>query len=360
MSEMDHQPFIQGEPTSRRQGCLLWGGIIAGVLVLLVCVLVGFVWFSGTMAKRELAAKYPPPGQMVDLGGYQLHLNCQGEGSPVVVIEAGMSDFSLSWAQIQKEVAKFTRVCTYDRAGLGWSDRSPETRTASVVVEELNNLLTNADVESPYVLVGHSMGGVYVRLYAHEYPNQVAGMVLVDAYHEEVDSKYPQAYQQAEARFMQQRIVSLRLPEVLSAIGIIALNPESYPQGVLPPMPPGTEKTYMALLAMDSRFFDTMREETSTIEETGALMRSAQIGSLGDIPLIVLTAGKFEIAEVFGLNPEEEQQTAAARLELQAELVNLSSDGRQVIAEQSGHLIQLDQPELVVDAIREVVGKAGR
>jgi pimeloyl-ACP methyl ester carboxylesterase len=297
---------------------------------------------------------------MVDVGGYRLHINCQGEGEPTVVIESGMSDFSLSWDQVQKEVAKFTRVCTYDRAGLGWSERSPKARTAPNVVRELYDLLTQAGVESPYVFVGHSMGGVYVRLYAHEYPGQVAGMVLVDAYHEEVDSRYPEAYQQAEERFMQQRIFSLRLPQALSALGIIALDPESYPQGVLPPMPPGTEKTYMALLAIDSRFFETMREETSTIKKTSALMRSAQIGSLGDIPLIVLTAGKFEIADVFGLTTEEEDQTAAARLELQAELVELSSNGKQVIAEESGHLVQLDQPKLVVDAIRQVVEEAAR
>jgi hypothetical protein len=137
MSENKKPTKAQTQPARRQRGWMLWAGIIVGALALLVCVLVGMMWASGAKAKQELAAKYPPPGQMVDVGGYRLHINCQGEGSPTVVIEAAGGDSSLSWDQVRQEVAKFTRICTYDRAGLGWSERSPKPRTAPNVVEEV-------------------------------------------------------------------------------------------------------------------------------------------------------------------------------------------------------------------------------
>jgi len=161
-------------------------GIIVVGIVLFATILAGWTWRRGAKAKAELAAKYPAPGKMVDVGGYRLHIICQGQGSPTVVIEAGANDCSLSWSQVQREVARFTRVCTYDRAGLGWSERSPQPRTAHNLVEGLHTLLARSGVEPPYALVGHSLGGLFVRLYAHEHPDQVAGMVLVDAVHEEM------------------------------------------------------------------------------------------------------------------------------------------------------------------------------
>jgi pimeloyl-ACP methyl ester carboxylesterase len=227
-------------------------------------------------------------------------------------------------------------------------------------VDELCSLLTNSGVEPPYVLVGHSLGGYYVRLYAHEHPDQVAGMVLVDTGHEGENLRLPAAYQQAKERFDRQSISALRVPRVLSAIGILARSPGSYPSGVLPALPPGTEETYKALLAIDSSFFDTATEEYATFEESTAYMRFAQLDTLGDIPLIVLTAGQIEVRETSGVSAEIAEETLAVQREIQAKLAALSPNGKQVIAEESGHLVQIDQPELVVEAISEVVGAAQR
>ena len=127
------------------------------------------------------ARAYPPPGQMVDVGGYRLHINCTGAGSPTVVIDAGLGDWSSMWGFVQPGVAKTTRVCTYDRAGAGWSDQGPLPRDARQFAKELHTLLQNANIPGPYVMVGHSMGGLPVRVFTHEYAAEVAGVVLIDS-----------------------------------------------------------------------------------------------------------------------------------------------------------------------------------
>ena len=129
---------------------------------------------------------HQPPGQVVDVGGYRLHLYCIGEnvmGSPTVILEQGLGGTSAAWARVQPEIAKTSRVCAYDRAGMGWSDLGPEPRDAQHIATELHSLLHNAGIPGPYVLVGWSFGGFYVRMYAGEYPTEVAGMVLLDSSH---------------------------------------------------------------------------------------------------------------------------------------------------------------------------------
>src|SRR5829696_10339136 len=164
--------------TSKRwgKGCLQWLG--ASLVSLMVLMLVGYIYEP--IAEAADAKAYPPPGQLVDVGGYRLHINCTGSGSPTVVIESGWGDSSAAWGWVQPEVAKTTRVCTYDRAGMGWSEPSPEPRTAREFAKELHTLLAKANEPGPYVLVGHSMGGYTVRVYAHDYPEEVVGLVFVD------------------------------------------------------------------------------------------------------------------------------------------------------------------------------------
>ncbi len=131
--------------------------------------------------------RYPPPGQLVDIGGHRLHLHCVGQGSPTVVLDAGLGAFSLDWGAVQPQIATSTRVCAYDRAGLGWSEPGPRPRSPQQFADELHTLLTNAGVEGPYVIVAHSISGKTARLFASQHPKDVAGMVLVDARHESVD-----------------------------------------------------------------------------------------------------------------------------------------------------------------------------
>jgi pimeloyl-ACP methyl ester carboxylesterase len=127
------------------------------------------------------ARKYPPPGQLVDVGGYELHIYCQGEGNPVVVLDALFPGTVSNWAWVLPEIATETRVCAYDRAGLGWSESGPEPRDALKHAHELHTLLTNGGIPGKYILVGHSLGGLSVRMFADKYPDEVAGMVLIEA-----------------------------------------------------------------------------------------------------------------------------------------------------------------------------------
>jgi len=149
-----------------------WRWLKRAVLMLIaLALLLGLagITYQAACTARD-ARRFPPPGRLVNVDGHRLHAYCTGEGSPTVILEAGWSDCWLNWHLVQPEVAKFTRVCSYDRAGMGWSDAGPYPRTSGQIVREMHALLSNAGIPGPYVLVGHSFGGFNVRLFAQEHP----------------------------------------------------------------------------------------------------------------------------------------------------------------------------------------------
>src|SRR5918993_4763941 len=154
--------------------------VLVGIAGLVLVLLLAGVVFQFVVTRID-ERRYPAPGELVDVSGYSLHLNCTGEagGAPTVVMDSGLGGTVLDWQRVQPELAKSTRVCTYDRAGMGWSDPGPQPRTSRQIVSELHTLLGNAGIEGPYVLVGHSFGGVNMQLYASRHPDEVAGMVVV-------------------------------------------------------------------------------------------------------------------------------------------------------------------------------------
>ncbi len=330
--------------------------VIVGGIVLLLVLLAGWTWRRGAKARAALAARYPPIGKLVDVDGYRLHLNCQGQGSPTVVIEAGNADCSLSWGPVQRGVARFTRICTYDRAGLGWSERSPQPRSAHDIVEGLHTLLARSGVEPPYVLVGHSLGGPLVRLYAHEHPDQVVGVVLVDAAHEEMLLRYPEAVRRLQPRTDRMMAWLLRLAQMLAASGAFALAPRLYPRQFLSFMPEEARATYLGIISADARCLEAIREEYATYQNHLDAVRAAHITSLDDIPLTVLSHGQPQ--QVPALSREVNREFERTWQQMQVEQAAQSSRGKRIVAEKSGHYIQLDQPELVIDAIHEVVEAA--
>ena len=318
---------------------------IVSVVMLVIVILALGTLIAGAVAKSNLAKKYPAPGQLVDVGGYKMHISCTGQGSPTIILGAGSMENSLTWAKVQPEVARFTRVCSYDRAGYGWSEPSPHPRTATTMAEELHTLLVNANIQGPYVLVGHSLGGMLMRVYTHNYPDEVVGLVLVDSLHEEQIIRLPEI----QKRNLQEGVSQVRMLALLSSTGIMALAPQAIPNPGIP------DDAYAQLQAITatSGIFKTTIAEFNVMEESFTEVRALRITSFGDLPLIVLSAGRFEVNPV--LSDAENQQVREGWQAQQSEQAALSSDSKQVIAEQSGHNIQLDQPDLVVEAIQEIV-----
>ena len=310
----DHKQELH--PIRRGRKRLLWlGGTVAGLLVLLIA---GAIYESA--AEVADARTYPPPGQMVDVGGYRLHLNCTGSGSPTVVIESGWGDSSASWGWVQPEVAKTTRICTYDRAGTGWREASPQPRTAREFAKELHTLLAKANELGPYVLVGHSLGGYTIRVYAHDYPAKVSGLVLIDA----------QALPTSDVATPKPapKPGGTSLPSLMARIGVVRLL--SGPIGSTPNLPAASSVT--------PRSVQTFLDEAMGMAEGGVQARA--VTTLGALPLIVLSRGK-----------DQDADWAAS----QAGFLQLSTDSQQLIADQSGHSIHIEQPEAAVAAILKMV-----
>jgi pimeloyl-ACP methyl ester carboxylesterase len=296
---------------------------------------------------------------LVNVGGYRLHIRSQGDrpgsGGPTVVMEGALSESSVIWGAIPQQVAAFARVCTYDRAGLGWSERGPKPRTASNITEELHALLTEAGVEPPYVLVGHSIGGLLVRLYAHRHPGEVAGMVLVDSTHEEQDLRMPASVQRLTKTSQRMMGWVLGALGALNRIGILALFAGKAGRAWPTPIPAQARETYLGVVFSSATFFKTAVEENASVAENLAAARAQRISTLGNIPLIVLSAGRMPLTGAPGVSAADLGQLKTVIEQFPNELAALSPQGKRVIAEKSGHYIPVDQPELVVDAIRQVV-----
>lgn len=317
--------------------------IIVGLLSLSL-VLTALTYAAGVSAKSKLAGKNPPPGQLVDVGGYSLHINCRGQGSPTVIMEAGNNDFSVVWSLVQAEVAKSTRVCVYDRAGFGWSDPSPSSRTLEMMVKELRALLVNAKIDGPYLMVGHSFGGIIVREFAKQYPDDIDGIVLVDSAHQRQVARAPVLQKVADQTIGQFRTLSF-----MQSFGLMALSPEQIPDRRLQG---AALQQYRSILAATD-YFTAAANETQTIFADWKNIPPDEKGSLKDILLIVLSRGLPE--PLPGISDEENRQYEEAWKEMQGELIALSSNGKQIVAEESGHYIQLQQPELVVKSIIELI-----
>lgn len=325
---MSNQKQMEGAaaPKRRGRGCLLWfGGILAVALGLL---LAGAMYESA--AEAADAKAYPPPGQLVDVGGYRLHINCTGTGSPTVVIEAGLGDWSTSWGgYVQPEVAKTTRVCTYDRAGMGWSEAGPLPRDAAQFAKELHALLQAANVPGPYVMVGHSLGGLPVRVFVHDYASEIAGVVLIE-------SMNPQHFTQPQIEIQSQsgtQSQPFSLQAALARFGVVRLLVKL--PGIAPSVPANEEAYYPLYIRPQS--FQTTTNESQGMPAAGA--QAAAVKSFGDLPLIVLTA---------------KLNNTPAWQEWQTELLQLSSNSQQLFA-QSDHNIQIEEPNAAVAAIIQMV-----
>lgn len=285
--------------------------IATGLGLLVVLGIAGAVYES--VAEAAALRADPPPGQMIDVGGHRLYISCVGTGSPTVVIGAGWGDSSEAWSSVvQPGVASTTRVCTYDRAGMGHSDPGPLPRSAERLADELHTLLLRAQVPGPYVLVGHSMGGLPVRVFADQYPADVVGMVLIDSMNQPgaATTHAPDINVDSSGDWM------ITLPARVGALRLLG----------------GTSVTPRSVQA----WIDEGRDLPYSLAQAQA------VKSFGALPLIVLSRGLKDGQDLVWQGE-------------QTELLGLSSNSQQLFADKSGHNVELDQPEAAVGAIVTMV-----
>jgi pimeloyl-ACP methyl ester carboxylesterase len=295
--------------------------VVAELILLVVLAAIGATYEARSRSRdRRL---YQPPGKLVDIGGYKLHLYCSGSGSPTVVLDYGLEGSYLDWRRVQPEVARFTRVCSYDRGGYGWSDPSPKPRTPAAMMEELHVLLAAAGEKPPYIVVGHSYGGYDALTHAHKFPDETAAVVLVDASHPDYKLAFD-LRRKLWLRFLQYSM-PFGLPRWRGWCGDRSSEI-------------GQIKTAFSCQA---RVPATAYAHWTAFDESAEDVR--RLGPLGDKPLVVVSR-----------DPNRPQERQPKWRLLQEDFLKLSTNSTLVIAEGSSHDVPGDRPDVVVEAIRRL------
>lgn len=323
--------------------------ILLGLLALLLLILlIGSIYEA--LGRKNAVANYPPRGQLVDVGGRKMHIDCRGTGSPTVVFESGLgTGGTIDWTLVHDSIAGFTRACAYDRAGIMWSEAKDTPQRAAAVADDLHALLKGAGITDRLVLVGHSIGGPYTRTYVGKYGDRVAGLVMVDTSHPDQVARLGKvANTDANPR---QVAWIMHMAKALSWTGAVRFAMANAGQGKLPK----DAAARMAAYASSS-----VAGATSELDGFDMTMDDARrIRSFGDRPLVVLTAmAPFKPAELkgLGLKASDGARFKQEWKKLGAEQAAMSTRGRQLTVADAGHYIQIDRPDVVISAVREVVG----
>lgn len=315
-------------------------------LVLLVLLVAGVLASSGYQAfatTRDLE-KYPAPGQLIDVGGYRMHIHCIGEGNPTVVMEAGMSGWSTDWLLVQPEVAQVTRTCAYDRAGYGWSEEGPKPQDSQQVAAALNTLLSGAGIDGEIVLVGHSLGGVFAQYYARTYPQQVAGLVLVDSVHPRQSQIMPEDVRDKYEGDLKTLTAFTR---VFAPTGLLRLAGQTV--SPIADKLPGEDRDMVRALGYQSKAYRALDAEMAAFQQS-----QAQVQEAGPLPEHILLA-TIRATAVENYPPGFSADTIKPLWDqMQADLSD-SATLPPVVAAHSGHYVHIDEPELVAQTVLEIV-----
>ena len=300
---------MKATPKTRKADLLL-SILITTSMLLMITVISLFIAIPVSAEESRLNLRLP--GKLYDVGTHRMHLNCQGRYYPTVVIDSGLGGFSLEWARLQKQLSQFNRVCTYDRAGYGWSDPSPYPRTTENIAKELYQLLKVAEIDGPYLMVGHSFGGYTIRYFASEYPELVSGLIFVDASHPEQYLRMPKPEHYKNTVPAGNAVTETRMRPRLNS---------NFPQESrqLAQVLLSTYKARMTQLAELQNFITSARQVS-------------EHDHLPDVPVTVITRAKRVWPKNdFGDDSERVWQ------ELQNELAGLARQSRHVMAYNSGH-----------------------
>ncbi|MEO3776559.1 alpha/beta hydrolase [Micromonospora sp. B11E3] len=308
--------------------------ILAG-LVAAFAVLSGTGWTYETLSRRDDGRQHPAPGRLVDVGGHRLHLNCTGAAgdAPTVVFEAGLGESSTTWATVQGKLADTAgvRACSYDRAGYAWSESGPGRRDAGRLAEELHTLLDRAGERGPFILVGHSVGGFVVRLFADRWPAETAGMVLVDV----TDERAVGALK-ASSPVIRTQMTAFRFAARIGAVRL-------FPGLAVPAAAPSPVREHAAVVYRSTSMAAAADEAEASVDSARLVRSTVRPQAWRAWPVVVISAAG---------QPRE-------ALDHDARLAALSSAGQHVVAATEDHYVHYGQPELVVDAVRRTVEASG-
>jgi pimeloyl-ACP methyl ester carboxylesterase len=305
-------------------------------LVLFVCMLAAASTIYNAAALRYYRAIYLPPGKIYSVNGHDMHIYCAGEGSPTIVLEAGAGNGFLKWAKVQTGLSKTTRVCSYDRAGMGWSTAGPEPRDADAIASELHALLQQAGVHGPLVLMGHSMGGIYIRGYAKHYPQDVAGLIFVDG-----ATPLGEGHGSVELRAARTHSKYAAYPYV----AILALGLQR-PAGFCAAEPGFEEPDATRIGQLEcGKLFSTLMSEYTSNQRSGE--ETINTGPYGDLPVLIFSRDPQLDRQSTNLPPQLAPEASMVWNQDQEALKRLSNHSRRIIAKGSGHPIQVEQADLL-------------
>ena len=304
--------------------------------MILICLLVG----SGGVAFNALSIRHyrriaGVPGKLYNVDGYSMHMYCTGEGSPAIVLSSGLGDDFTAWAKVQPVLARQTRVCSYDRAGFGWSESRPGIQDADAISSQLHRLIQAADVPRPFVLVGHSISGIYLRSYAAHYPTDLAGLVFVDGATPLQDDRIPKAL----VKIQEDQRNQLPWQKLLMTLGWYRLH------GDCSSVPPGFE-AYSAWIKADSCIpsqVNAMENELDAERASGE--ETIHAGPFGNLPILILSRDPNVLAPNWPASVSKANSVAWSQM--QEEAMGLSTQSKRIIARGSDHYIQNDRPDLV-------------
>jgi pimeloyl-ACP methyl ester carboxylesterase len=329
-----------GEALHRRSSAWRRARVAATALAALLAVAAATGLLYEEIGRRRDRERLPRVGEAVDIGERQLNMLCSGTGQPAVIILSANAQPGYAWSHIQPKIATYTRACWFDRPGEGWSDPGPYPRSSAETMKDLHRALQRARIAPPYVLVGHSLGGLEARVFTGLYPAEVSGLVLADAAHEAEPRQAPQAYLGHTVPRALWHPADL-LIRASARLGIVRVMT---PAVDLPANPARRTRTQI-VHALASQPLAIASVQVAGVVGPDSYLQAARSGTLGDRPLIVLTRGK-------------QPDTGYERIwmhEIQASLAHLSTQGRQVILTTSGHMIPEEAPEAILEAVRSVV-----
>lgn len=327
-------------PASTPHRRLFKGAVSLGLGLLL---LLGTGALTQTLLTHKERSQYPAPGQLVSVGTHRLHIHCQGSGQPFVLLESGLSGWSQDWALVQPTLARQTQVCSYDRAGYAWSDEAPQARTGLAAVQDLRTLLHHAGLHGPMVVVGHSWGGMLAQLLAQTHPDEVAGLVLVDAlHHDQTASMDPCAH----ARYSRNMEMLTGAATWLAPVGLTRLG--QMPASVVLDKLPASEQAAARGMAMQSQNYRALHTEYQGID--AALEQARSLPPVPHVPTIVLSTNALSEFPPGWDRPDMRQHWITGQRALAAQ-----TGAKHIVVPDAGHYLQLERPQLVIAAVQDVL-----